>query len=146
MAIAAIFVFWFFNSCSLETQDTKNLLVDKPTLYCIISNNGHSFNTFTMTAEWLVGGSKNDNLSCLHDAFVTLIQNIQSTKQVKFLSLIQQKISNKLKNRVQTNIVFRYNTNKLTWLCFTRETSLSCPYLTELSSHKFNTHSELRYI
>ena len=48
-----------------------------------------------MTAEWLVGGSKNDNLSCLHDAFFTVIQNTQLNKQAKFLSLIQQKTSKK---------------------------------------------------
>ena len=48
-----------------------------------------------MIEEWLVGGSENDNLSCLQDVFFTLIQNIQSNKQAKFLSSIQQKISNK---------------------------------------------------
>ena len=45
-----------------------------------------------MIEEWLGGGSKNDNLSYLHDGFFTVIQNIQFNKQKKLLSLIQQKI------------------------------------------------------
>ena len=59
MAIAANFAFWYFNRCSLETGQIKPICRK---------------NASTMIEEWLGGGSKNDNLSCLHDGFFTVIQ------------------------------------------------------------------------
>ena len=82
LAIAANFVFGYFSSCSLETGQIK------PT--CRKS-------TSTMIEEWLGGWSKNDNLSCLHDAFFAMIRNIQFNKQAKLLSSMQKKKKKKIR-------------------------------------------------
>ena len=99
MAIAANFAFWYFNRCSLETGQIKPICRK---------------NASTMIEEWLGGGSKNDNLSCLHDGFFTVIQKKkkkynkkykQIDESIYWFDLVLSELQKETSNQIQATLV-----------------------------------------
>ena len=68
-----------------------------------------------MIEEWLGGGSKNDNLSCSHDGFFTVIQKKKKKKYNKkykqidesiyWFDLVLSELQRETSNQIQATLV-----------------------------------------